>query len=184
VSGVSGASGGGGTGGSSSNPSCWTLSLNDDVQTIECLGIDGWNKLEVDPGSPSTSISTAYESGKVCFSGSRASDGWAVYNFSFNLDERDPWDAAARGVGGFALEVTGDSRPPRIDFKYDGGDGEFCRTLSPVTSLEIPFASTHPGCLATGSVPDPTQLQVIRLDILPAQAAYAIDFCVQLRAIP
>lgn len=178
----SGASGASGAGGSSSTPACWVISLNEEQQAIDCLGIDGWNDIEVN--SPS-SVAMTYEDGKACFDGTIATSGWgAVYNFAFNANENDPWNAASRGVGGFELLISGSLPPPRIDFKYTDDDGDCCRTIAPVTTVELPFTSTHPGCVATGRTPDPTQLKVIRLAMTPRQAAYDIDFCVQLRATP
>lgn len=178
-----GTSGTGGAGGTSGDPACWVISLDAEQQTVGCLGIDGWNDIEVD--SPS-SVDMTYANGKVCFDGTIATSGWgAVYNFAFNTNEYDPWNASSRGVGGFELGISGSLPPPRIDFKYTIDDqGDWCRSISPVTTVEIPFASTHPGCQPTGSVPDATKLTLIRLAMEPRQAAYELDFCVQLRALP
>lgn len=184
-----GASGSSGAGGSSSSPDCWTITLNDTTHSDagNCLGIEGWNDIAVDTTAPPTVVALSYQNGQVCFDGTITANEWgAVYNFLFAPgDGESSWNAAAEGVGGFELGISGPLPPPRIDFKYTvQGLGDWCRVIDPVTTLEIPFASTHPGCQATGSAPDPTKLTHIRLVMHPAPSAYDIDFCVQLRAIP
>jgi hypothetical protein len=189
--GGSGASGASGAGGASSSPECWTIALNDSTHsdTSNCLGIEGWNAITVDTQAPPTVVDVSYENGKVCFDGTITSNKWgAVYNFTFAPgDGENSWNAETHGVGGFELGVSGPVLPPKIEFKYtDSGSDDCCRVIQPVSTVEIPFESTHPGCDTTTSTatPDTARLTHIRLAMPPAQAAYEIDFCVQLRAIP
>ena len=168
-------------------PACWTIALEDDthVASDNCLGINGWNAVETDPLAPATSLGTSYSDGEVCFTGSIANSGWgAVYNLT--LDDTDPWNAVAAGVGGFELQATGASLPPQMQLKYtDDSAGDFCSVITPAASVEVPFSNAHPGCsTSSSSVTDAIDLTYIRLVFPPAASAYAVDFCLGIRAIP
>jgi hypothetical protein len=155
-----------------------------------CVGIVGYNEIETDPDSPSTTVDQSYSNGQVCFEGTVGSDGWgAVYNFSFIQTDGQglTWNAEAPGVGGFELELSGTQRPSKLDIKYTDSDGDFCRVLSPVVSVQVPFDSTHPGCVAQPTstlVPNAGELEALRLVFPVLQSAYDVDFCVRIRALP
>jgi len=198
--GSSGAADQGGTGGSGdapdasvappesdSIPACWTIGLDDatHVASDNCLGINGWNAVETDPSTLDTTVSTSYSDDRVCFTGSIDNAGWgAVYNLTLN--DTDPWNAASLGVGGFELAFVGTSLPPQMQVKYtDDSSGDYCRVITPAASVEVPFSIAHPGCsTSSSSVSDATDLTYIRLVMPAAASSYAIDFCLDIRAIP
>lgn len=169
------------------DPACWLIGLEDSTHSASdnCLGINGWNAVETDPAS-NTTVSTTYDDGTVCFTGTIDNVGWgAVYNLTLN-DPPNSWDALARGVGGFRFEASGAPLPPEIEVKYtDKSSGDYCRIITPGPAVEVPFASAHPGCSTTSSsVTDAVDLTFIRLVFPPEESDYAIDFCLGIRAMP
>ncbi len=172
----------------SAGPDCWVVVLNDSTHIADnnCLGVHGWNAVETDP-STDTTVAVSYEDGNVCFSGSILDDSgsWgAVY--SLTLANGAFWNAEALGVGGFQLEATGASLPPRVEVIYTTGDGDFCRVITPAAAVAVPFDTTHRDC-DTGAglaVPDPSQVSYLRLHVPIASDEYALDFCLRIRAIP
>jgi hypothetical protein len=168
----------------SSVPSCWAITLSDTTHsaTSNCLNIQGWNNAVSDPDS-NTSVEVSYANGNVCFDGHIDSKGWgAVYSLTFANEQ--VWNAATRGVTGFDLEVSGPAPAPRVEVIYTSGS-DFCRLVAPLTSVSVPFASTHPGCSTTASaVPNPETLTFLRLHWPIAASQYDFDFCLGLRARP
>jgi hypothetical protein len=188
-----GGAGAGGSGGASNTPACWTFTLEDTLLTEAdaCLDIDGYNEVVTDLDTPATTLDQYYSNGRVCFEGTVAGTGWgAVYNFSFIASDGNglTWDAETQSVSGFELELSGEQLPPKLEIKYTDSDGDFCRVLSPVVSVQVPFDSTHPGCFTpptSSVVPDVSELEALRL-VFPVrpQSAYDVDFCVRIRALP
>ena len=86
----------------------------------------------------------------------------------------------------FEFQATGASLPPQVEVKYtDASAGDFCRVITPGASVEVPFSSAHPGCsTSSSSVTDAVDLTYIRLVFPRATSAYALDFCLTIRAIP
>lgn len=189
ASGAAGTAGAGGSGGTTSSPDCWKLALHDSTHsdTGNCLGIEGWNQVEVDTTPATTAVDLSYPEGNVCFQGHIGTGGWgAVYSLTFQ-DQAGLWNAVTHGVGGFEVGLSGAQLPPTLQVIYTDVDGDCCRELDPVESTAIPFDSTRPNCTATETatrVPDATQLKYIRLVLKPEATDYDIDFCVELRAIP
>lgn len=196
---AAGMGGSGGSGGSGDNapadastgtdpsPDCWLVKLDDSthIASDNCLSINGWNQVVTDPATPDTVVSTTYEDDGVCFTGTIVNQGWGAV-FNLTLNDEEPWDAVSHGVGGFQLEAEGASLPPEIQVKYTDADaGDFCRTITPAADVQVPFASAHPNCSTSStSVSDAVDLTYIRL-VMPAAASdYAIDFCLEIRAIP
>jgi hypothetical protein len=194
-----GGTSGSGTGGSDQAdasvdpPDCWVVKLDDSVHVASdnCLGIKGWNDVVNGAGSD---VDNSYEDDDVCLAGTVSSDDWgAVYNLTLNDpdpsdEDVDPWDAAALGVGGFQLEMEGESLPPEIQVKYtDASSGDYCRVITPASGMpvSVPFANAHPGCAtSSSSVTDASDLTFIRLVFPPEASDYDIDFCLSIRAIP
>jgi hypothetical protein len=176
------------TGAPSAVPACWVVQLNDTthIASNNCLGIHGWNDVEIDPDSAGSSNTLTYQNGDVCFAGTIAPGGWgSVYSLTF-ADQSD-WNAANLGVSGFELKMAGPILPAELDLKYTAsGNDDYCRTITPASTVTIPFASAHPNCStnASSGAPDPTRLTYLRLVWPPASSAYDFDFCLELRAIP
>jgi hypothetical protein len=168
---------------------CWVFSLHDDSHSTSdnCVGIQGTNSVESDPSSDS-SIAVTYANGDVCFEGSIDSDGWgSIYNFT--LADSGSWNADAREVGGFEFAMSGPVLPERmrVIFNDTTTSDDFCRALTPASLLTVPFESTHRDCsTAPGAdTPSTTLLTDLRLAFLPpTSGAYAVDFCMEIRAIP
>jgi hypothetical protein len=167
-------------------PACWLVELDDTTHAASgnCLGVNGWNQVVTDE-TTDTVVNLSYEDDRVCFSGTVVNEGWgATYNFTLNDEE--PWGSEALDVGGFQLDAEGLDLPPQMRVIYtDADDGDYCRVVTPGAAVQVPFASAHPGCsTSSSSVPDPDDLTYIRLAILPAASDYAVDFCLEIRAIP
>ena len=164
---------------------CWVVRLSDTTHSASnnCLGINGWNDTQRDPGSD-TVVTSSYANGEVCFEGTIATGGWGAI-FNLTLNDTNAWNATAAGVSGFQFEHSGPSLPPEIRVIYDdGAPGDFCHRITPATSNFVPFSSTHPGCNSSGAVPNVTDLRFIRLALPPGTSDYDIDYCVTIRAIP
>jgi hypothetical protein len=157
--------------------------LNDSTHTTadNCLSVYGWNNVESDPDS-NTNVGVRYENGKVCFNGHVDTSGWgAVYSLTFA--DQQAWNAATLGVSGFDLEVTGPRQAPRVEVIYTSAGSDYCRLVAPLTSVSVPFASTHPNCsTSSAAVPNTSTLTFLRLHWPIATAAYDFDFCLGLRA--
>jgi hypothetical protein len=168
-------------------PACWTLELTNSEDTADsnCLGIRGWNQVTNDPFS---AVVLSFQNGDACFDGSVVddTDAWgAVYNMQLAPDDNS-WNAAARAVNGFALEMSGTSLPPSLQVKYHDGSTDFCTTIATGGTVEVPFSETHPGCSTSStSVPNSTTLNMLRVVFpVPADGSYPVDFCLQIRALP
>jgi hypothetical protein len=168
-------------------PDCWVVDLSDPTHdaTGNCLDIHGWNEVVTDATTtPATAITRTYQGGSICLQGTIEPGGWgAVYNLTFANE--GPWDAASFGVGGFRLAASGEALPPQIKVVYTASS-DFCRLVTPTADTRIPFSSAHPNCAGTpgAGVPNASSLEYLRLAILPQATAYAVDFCLQIRAIP
>jgi hypothetical protein len=168
-------------------PDCWVVALNGPTHDAadNCLDIQGWNEVVVDTTTtPATAVTRTYEGGSICMRGTIEPGGWgAVYNLTF-ADEA-LWDGASRGVRGFRIAASGAAVPPQIEVIYTA-TSDFCRLVAPTADTRIPFASTHPNCTATpgAAAPNAASLKFLRLHIPAETSAYAIDFCMQIRAIP
>lgn len=166
-------------------PACWTLELtsSSSVADASCLGLSGWNQIENDP-EESEAIELGFRNGDACFEGSITSDGWAVYNMQ--LAGGNGWNAAARGVGGFAFDMTGAVLPPSLQVKYHDGNADFCGPISVAGSAALRFSDAHPNCASTGSAPSETTLEMLRV-VFPTPSSggsYSVDFCIRFRALP
>jgi len=182
----------GGTGGTSGDtPACWTFELTTDAANPDsnCIGIEGWNNV-VDEAP--TSISISYEDGDVCFSGTVGSSGWATYSYVFigdgDADDGVAWDATEFGVTGFELTTTGDALPTSLLVTYaasvDDNLRDYCQTIGTGTAL-VPFAgAARDNCSGsnTGALTDTTALEALRLSFPVPGTAYAVDFCLHIRA--
>jgi hypothetical protein len=198
VSGASGSAGAGSSGGSAGTGSagagsagaggedplaCWTLELNDGTHddSTNCLGIAGTNIIQKDS---ETTLTLSYdEDNDPCFSGTIGRDWGATYELSFT--NSGTWNADAAGVTGFEFAYRGNAQPPsvRAIYKQGGSSTDFCRVIGPGTTA-VPFSAAHPSCSTSSStVADSTQLDQLILAILPQSQSYAVDFCVQIRAL-
>lgn len=193
--GSAGTSGGAGTGGSAGasgsagssggDPACWTLELTDGTHdaSTNCLGIAGNNIIARDTA---TTLTLSYQDGDPCFVGTIAAapDWGATYEFGFATGS-NTWDADAAGVTGFEFAYRGDLPPPSVRVIYKDTSGvDNCRLITPGTT-SVPFSDAHPGCSGSNSsVVDEAELDELILAILPgASQSYAVDFCVQIRAL-
>jgi hypothetical protein len=172
----------------SAGPDCWVVVLNDSTHIVDnnCLGVYGWNAVETDPDTDSE-VTLSYENGGVCFAGTIVAedDSWgAVYNLT--LADGANWNAETLGVGGFQLEASGASLPPRAEVIYTSSGSDYCRAITPAAAVSVPFDTTHPGCdTGTGlPVPNAAAVSFLRLHLPTAADDYALDFCLRVRAVP
>lgn len=180
-----GSAGAGSAGASGGEEACRTLELIDGSHnaSTNCLGIAGTNLIATDSG---TLLTLSYEDGDPCFSGTiAAAPDWGA-TFELELAPGSgAWNATAAGVTGFEFAYRGSPQPPsvRVIYKQTGSSTDFCRTITPGTT-EVPFSAGHPGCTSSGGVVNATQLDELILAILPQTgSSYAVDFCVQIRAL-
>jgi len=160
-------------------PSCRIVTLNDDTHSSSdnCVGIYGWNHEQNGTGS---SLTSTYQSGNVCLSGSISSAGYgAVYELTL-ADEGD-WNASTYGVTGFDFEFTGSVPSGTLKVLY-AANGDYCKTITPTGTVSVPFTTAHPCDSGGSSTPDVTQLKILQLNF--GAGNYAVNFCVQIRAVP
>jgi len=177
---------GGSAGSSGDDLACWTLELTDGTQdaSTNCLGIAGNNIVQKDTA---TTLTLSYEDGDPCFVGTIApAPGWgATYEFGFATGS-NTWDADAAGVTGFEFAYRGSLQPPSVRVIYKDPSGvDNYRLISPGTT-SVPFTDAHPDGSTSSASPvvDSTRLDELILAILPnATQSYAVDFCVQIRAL-
>jgi hypothetical protein len=194
--GQSTSAGSGGTGGSGTtadagpqstpDPGCRTLLVDDSTHSADdnCVGIRGWNEVVTDPGTASD-VGLSYRNGKACFEGTVEPVGWgAVYNFTFANEQA--WDATDFDVEGFRLDFTGPSLPPSIRVVYTAAASDYCQRITPLSTASLLFANSHPNCTGTpgSGTPPLTSLTFLRVVLPPSTAAFDVDFCVSLTAIP
>ena len=190
-SGGSGGAGGtlnvGGSAGSSGDDlACWTLELTDGSHdsSNSCLGIAGSNEIQKDTD---TTLTLSYDGGDPCFTGTIAAapDWGATFEFKFATGGGS-WDADAAGVTGFEFAYRGSQQPQQVRVIYKDPSGtDNCRVINPGTT-SVPFSAAHPSCSTSTSSPvvDSSQLVELILAILPlSDQSYAVDFCVQIRAL-
>jgi hypothetical protein len=186
-SGVGGTSGTGtgGTGGIT-EPACWTLEMTGTTQgaASNCVGIFGWNQVEVDPNQ-TTTMALSYQNGDPCFAGTVGSGGWgAIYDLNFA--NNSGWDATSVNVTGFNLSFRGATQPASLKLIYkDASAVDFCHMITP-GDIAVPFSAAHPSCSnsATSPTANLTQLHDLLLAFLPVSGqSYNVDFCVELRAL-
>jgi hypothetical protein len=177
---------GGSAGSSGDDLACWTLELTDGTHdsSTNCLDIAGNNVIQKDTG---TTLTLSYEDGDPCFTGTIAAapDWGATYEFGFATGS-GTWDADAAGVTGFEFAYRGSQQPPSVRVIYkDPGGTDNCRLITPGTT-SVPFTAAHPSCSTSTSSPsvDSSQMDELILAILPnSTQSYAVDFCVQIRAL-
>jgi hypothetical protein len=190
------AAGSSGTGGTSSDtPACWTFELTtqDADSDSNCVGVDGWNQITVDTAN--SSVVQSYTDGDICFNGTISATGWgATYNYALagggEPDDGDAWDATAAGVTGFELTTTGNSLPASFEVTYsvnrdDVGYTDYCQDIGTGPAL-VPFTgAARENCSGsnTGALTDLTELEFLRLSFPVTGIAYAVDFCLRIRAL-
>ena len=165
-------------GGEPDPPSCRIVTLNDDTHSSSdnCVGIHGWNDEQNGTGS---SLTRTYQNGNVCLSGSISSAGYgAVYELT--LANEGDWNANTYGVTGFDFEFTGSVPSGTLKVLY-AANGDYCKTITPTGTVSVPFAMANP-CSGGSSTPDVTQLRILQLNF--GAGNYAVNFCVQIRAVP
>jgi hypothetical protein len=181
----SSSAGAGGSAGSGAASACRTIELASGIHdaSSNCVGIVGWNDLEVETPSPTT-LSLSYQDGDPCFTGSMGS-GWAVYDLMFAPDGEE-WNATTHAVTGFEFASRGSSPPASLRVLYkDSGGVDFCRMIAPGVTT-VPFSDAHPNCStsASASSVDTADMVEIILDFVPASSQpYAVDFCLQITAL-
>jgi len=164
-------------------PSCRIVTLNDSTQSASdnCVGIYGWNA--VTNGSGST-LSRTFSNGDVCFSGSISNAGYgAVYNLTLS-NELD-WNANTYGATGFEFAFSGSVPSGTLNVLYTvDDDGDYCHPITATGTVSVPFSEAPP-CASYGggsSSPDVTRLTILQLNFGPGN--YAVNFCVEIRALP
>jgi hypothetical protein len=167
----------------SGGPTCRIVTLNDSTQSDSdnCVGIYGWNAVENGSGS---TLSRTFSNGDVCFSGSISNAGYgAVYNLTFANEGE--WNANTYGATGFEFDFSGSVPSGTLNVLYTvNNDGDYCHTIAATGTVSVPFSASPP-CASNGggySSPDITRLTILQLNFGPGN--YAVDFCVQIRALP
>lgn len=157
--------------------------------TDNCLAIQGWNNVEVDPDS-STTAEISYGDGDVCFAGTIDNVGWgATYNLTLAAVQGTiyPWNAASRNVSGFEFRFSGALPPPdEVKLVYSDTTRDYCRMITPSGIVSVPFDTTVPNCSSStpgSTTPDQSAMTYIRIAWFPEPTDYAYDFCVEIRAI-
>jgi len=160
-------------------PSCRIVTLNDSTQSASdnCVGIYGWNAVENGSGS---TLSRTFSNGDVCFSGSISNAGYgAVYNLTLS-NELD-WNANTYGATGFEFGFTGSVLPATLKILYTSNGDDYCESIAPTGAVSVPFSVANP-CNGGTSTPDVTQLTILQLNF--GAGNYAVNFCVEIRALP
>ncbi|MEY2930892.1 MAG: hypothetical protein RL033_1641 [Pseudomonadota bacterium] len=180
-----GSAGAGSAGEGGGELACRTLELTGGTHdsSSNCLGIAGSNIIQKDT---ETTLTLSYEDGDPCFSGTvGASPDWgATYEFSFATGT-STWNADTAGVTGFEFAYRGSAQPPSVRVLYKDPSGtDNCRVITPGTT-SVPFTAAHPSCSTNAANPvvDSTRMDELILAILPQSQSYAVDFCVQIRAL-
>jgi hypothetical protein len=159
-------------------PSCRIVTLNGNTHSASdnCVGIYGWSSVSNGTGS---TLTRTYQNGDVCLSGNISSSGYGAV-FNLTLANEDDWNANTYGVTGFNFDFTG-SALPALKVLYTSG-GDYCSAVTPTRNVSVPFSTAHPCDDGGTSTPDITQLTILQLNFSPGN--YAVNFCVEIRALP
>ena len=94
-----------------------------------------------------------------------------------------PYDAAAKGITGFAFEITGETVPTALRFGVEGASEEYCTTAATPVKLgknSFTFDQLFTQCYTTGG-DTPSGNDLLKLEwqvVTNASSTVPFDFCV------